>query len=113
MAKNICIVCGKEKNGIEIKSDFIIESIRWFKRNITKNEQSNRLVVCKECYPKYKELWSKQSGRQKLYIGLGLAFAVVSLLISPRVGTVAIAALLLLFLYLLSLLNYVPRIKLK
>ncbi|MEM0086893.1 MAG: hypothetical protein QW774_03510 [Candidatus Micrarchaeaceae archaeon] len=108
--KSYCIICGKEKQGIPIEEDFVIESIRWFKRNVTKNEQHNRLVVCRECYPKYAKQRKSFESRRTLYIALGIAFIILSVLISPRATTIAIAVAVAVFLYLLSFLSYMPKL---
>ena len=34
--KVVCIICGKEKDGIPVKIDSIIKAIRWIKTNITR-----------------------------------------------------------------------------
>jgi hypothetical protein len=106
-----CIICGKEKKGREVDEDYIIKGIRWFKRNITKNEKGNKLVVCNECYPKYLEYRKKFERRQITYILLGSLFLIFGLIISPTLGTLFVGLGLLLFLYLLSLLNYMPKLK--
>jgi hypothetical protein len=110
--KSYCIICGQEKDGIEIENDYVISTIRWFKRNITKNEKDNKIVVCKECYPKYKVLRKRFENRQKIYITLGILFIIFGMIISPRVGTLIVTVIVAIFLYLLSLLSYTPKIKL-
>ncbi|MGC8586920.1 MAG: hypothetical protein ACP5K9_01365 [Candidatus Micrarchaeia archaeon] len=110
--KSYCIICGQEKDGIEIESDYVIDAIRWFKRNVTKNEQRNRIVVCKDCYPKYKILRKRFEKREKIYIILGILFIITGTVISPRIGTFIVTVIVAVFLYLLSLLSYIPKIKL-
>ncbi len=110
--KSYCIICGQEKDGIEIESDYVIDAIRWFKRNVTKNEQRNRIVVCKDCYPKYKTLRKRFEKREKIYIILGILFIITGTVISPRIGTFIVTVIVAVFLYLLSLLSYIPKIKL-
>jgi hypothetical protein len=108
--KVVCIICGENKPGIRIKEDTVIRSIKWIKRNITKNEKNNTLVVCRGCYPKYSKERSKYTSRQVLYIALGILFAIFSLLLNPAPLTLLIAAMVLLFFYGLSLLNYSPAL---
>ncbi len=109
--KSFCIICGNETNGIEVENDFVINSIRWLKTKVTKNVKNNRLVVCKACYPKYKEQRKRYESRQRLYLAFGIIFAFLSIVVSPRIGTVLISAAVVLFLYLMSLLSYMPKIR--
>ncbi len=109
--KSYCIICGRERNGIEVEEDFVIKSIRWFKRNVTKNEEGNKLVVCNECYPKYLKYRRRFVGREIIYLTLGFLFLVFGLIVSFRLSTLIIGLLLILFLYLLSLLSYMPKLK--
>lgn len=109
--KSYCIICGEEKDGIEIKDDYVLSSIRWFKTNVTKTEKNNRLVVCKDCYPKYASMRKRYESRQALYVGLGIVFAIMSLVLAPSVTTLFMDIILILFLYALSLLTYMPKLK--
>jgi hypothetical protein len=108
--KSVCILCGKEKQGVPVKEDRVIDAIRWFKKNVTKNEQHNFLVVCKEDYPRYRKERSKYTSRRIIYIGLTLFLGLGFFILNPS----PLAVLLLLFLlalgYLFSLLNYMPDI---
>lgn len=113
MPKSYCIVCGKERNGIAVEDDYVLGSIRWFKERVTKNVKNNRLVVCKECYPKYSASRKKFEFRQKVYVGLGIAFAAVSLIVSPRLPTLLVSIVVFAFLFALSLMSYTPRITIK
>lgn len=113
MPGRYCIMCGKQRNGIEIKSDRVLEAIRWFKRNVTKDEKRNTLVVCKECYSTYKKNRDRYTSRQALYAILGFLFAVFSLLLSPQLTTVLLCIIIFAVLYLLSLLNYTPALSIK
>mgnify|MGYP001626225261 CR=1 FL=1 len=109
--KSVCIICGQEKLGIEVKEDYVIQAIRWFKRNVTKNEQGNKLVVCKDCYVKYSEMRAKYESRTKLYLTLGLLFLVFSFLVSSnKIAGLAMGVSVFLLLYLISFLSYVPAL---
>jgi len=108
-----CIMCAKKKDGIEVKEDHVLGALRWVKRNITKDEKRNRLVVCKECYLDYKKRRSKYTGRQILYLVLGFLFVILGIAISPSLQTIGLAMLLLVILYLISLLNYTPSLSIK
>lgn len=88
----------------------MIRAIRWFKRNVSRNEKGSRLVVCKECYPAYKKRRDKYISRQILYLILGMLFAIVGLVARLALTTLAVAALVIVGMYLLSLLNYAPSI---
>lgn len=105
----VCIICGKERVGIPVKNDYIIEAIRWIKTNITKNEKNNRLVVCKECYPKYKKERDRFISRFAIYVGLGVVFVITGSLIGGF-GALLYTLPVLLLLFLLSLLNYMPAL---
>ena len=52
--KEYCIICGERRSGLPVEDDYVISAIRWFKANVTKNEKNNSLVVCRDCYSKYK-----------------------------------------------------------
>ena len=112
MVKSYCIICGEEKNGLPIQNDMVLDAIRWFKQNVTKNEKGNRLVVCKECYPKYADRRKKFETRQATYLAIGIIFAALGLLFAFSLATLSVAILLIAFLYLLALLNYVPKVAL-
>ena len=111
--KSYCIVCGKERQGIEVEDDYVLDSIRWFKKNVTKNERGNRLVVCSGCYLNYKKSRAKYESRQRLYLGLGVLFVIMSLVASFQATTLIVSLLVLLLLYFFSLLSYMPRISIK
>ena len=113
MAKKYCIICGKEKGGIAVEGDAVLGAIRWFKSNVTKNEQGNRLVVCEGCYAQYKKERKRYESRRAIYLGLGVLFLVVSVAMSPKAATVAAALGVFALLYLFSLMSYVPRIGIK
>ncbi|MDE1854802.1 MAG: hypothetical protein KGH57_00570 [Candidatus Micrarchaeota archaeon] len=113
MQKSYCIICGKERSGIAVENDTVLGSIRWFKANVTKDEKNNRLVVCKECYPKYSAGRAKFESRQKLYIGLGFVFAALNILIARNLASLVVSIFIVLLLFALSFLSYMPRINIK
>ena len=115
LKKTYCVICGKEKKGLDVDEDEKIKLVRWIKRNILKNAKNNGLVVCKECYPKYVEMRDKYQKRQATYIGLALLFGIVALIVSPRLTTIISIVLLAVFLYILDLMNYMTfrAVKLK
>lgn len=113
MQKSYCIICGKEKKGIAVENDFVLDTIRWFKKNVTKSGKNNKLVVCKEDYKTYALSRRKFESRQKLYVIFGVLFVILSLLVSRSASTLPIAILIMLLLYLFSFLSYMPRISIK
>ena len=112
MAKSYCMMCGKERKGIEVQDDYVLGALRWFKRNVTKDEQGNRIVVCRDCYSDYKKRRGTYESRQRLYLALGVLFVIISLIISLRALTVLVSLLVLAVMYLFSLMSYVPKIRL-
>jgi VIT1/CCC1 family predicted Fe2+/Mn2+ transporter len=110
MAKSYCIMCGNERKGISVAEDRVLGAVRWFKRNVTKDEKGNRLVVCKDCYAEYSKRRRAYESRQMLYLALGVAFFAISVAVSPSPVTVLIATAVLAGVYLLSLLSYTPKI---
>lgn len=113
MANSYCMMCGKERKGIAVKEDSVLAALRWFKRNVTKDEKGNRLVVCRDCYPEYRKRRGSYESRQRLYLSLGIIFVVVSLVLSPRALTVLVSLLVLAVVYLFSLMSYIPKIDLE
>lgn len=113
MKKVYCIVCGKEKKGIAVQDDLVLDFLRWFKRNVTRNEKGSGLVVCKDDYVAYKTSRKKYESRQRAYLVLGTLFVMLTIAIYPGVATVLTSLLVLFFIVLLSLLSYTPRISIK
>ena len=115
MKENRCIVCGEQKNGLEVKEDYIIGSIRWIKRNITMGfwpEKGSRLVVCKGCYPKYSKYRTAYVRKSIMYPTLGVLFLIALLFVSPnKVLAIIYGLILIIVMYALSLLTYTPAVK--
>jgi hypothetical protein len=112
MAESRCIICGERRNGLEVKGDYTISAIRWFKRNVTRNEKNYRLVVCKGCFLKYKKARDSYQRKRVAYTTLGVIFAVLLVLSSGgRLLTIIYGAGIVLFLYLLSQLSYMPDVR--
>jgi hypothetical protein len=115
MKENRCIICGEKKDGLEVKEDYVIGVLRWIKRNVTKGfwpEKGAHLVVCKGCFPKYHKYRAAYSRRAVLYTALGVMFLIVLVVISPiRLLGLAYGLALLAITYLLSLLTYMPALK--
>lgn len=115
MKESYCIMCGKKKDGIEIKEDNVIGILRWFNQKVLRiPPKNNRIVVCSECYQKYNTQRKKYVSRQWMYIILGVLFIVFCLISSALGGNIIVGLLLgigvLLLLYLCSFLIYVPEL---
>lgn len=92
----------------------MINSIRWFKRNVTRNEKNNRLVVCRECYPKYAAARRKFESRERLYLALGVVFAALNMIVArSSLASLLVSAAVILLMLALAFLSYVPRISIK
>ncbi|MCL5419808.1 MAG: hypothetical protein M1354_02920 [Candidatus Marsarchaeota archaeon] len=111
--KVVCIICGKEKDGIPVKIDSIIKAIRWIKTNITRNEKNNILVVCRDDYQAYAKARKKYTSRQALYLTLGVIFFIIGNVMALSLAGFAITVLVLAMFYGLSLLSYAPALELR
>jgi len=112
MAEERCIICGERRSGLSVNEDNTIRFIRWFKRNITKNEKGYRLVVCKDDYQKYYKARKKFESRRALYLALGVVFTVLMLFVSQnKVWALVYGAIIIVFFYLLTYLTYMPSLK--
>lgn len=111
MKETRCIICGEKRNGLAVRSDRMIAAIRWVKRNVTKNEKSYNLVVCRDCFLKYKKARDGYQRKQATYTAMGLVFAVLLLFVSGfRLSAFAAGAAITAFMYLLSQLSYMPGV---
>jgi hypothetical protein len=112
ISNNRCIICGKAKPGLAVKDDFVLNSIRWFKHNITKNEKGYHLVVCKECYLKYQKERNKYVKRQIFYLIIGILFAMMLIFVSRgSLPSIGFGILMVLILYVFSLFSYMPAVE--
>ncbi len=104
-------MCGEKRKGLRVREDYVIKSIRWFKRNVTRNEKGYVLVVCKEDYPKYYKARKKFESRRALYIALAVVFAALMVFISQNKLTALVYGIIVVFFfYLLSHLTYMPSL---
>lgn len=106
-----CIVCGKQKGGLPIEEDNVIRTIRWFKRNVTKDEQKNGLVVCRDDYEEYRKNRDRFTTRRAIYVAIGVLMLVLGLALSLRIQTLLLGSAIIIALYMLALLNYTPKLK--
>ncbi len=105
-----CMYCGERRDGLEIREDSVINAMRWIKRNITRNERGYRIVVCKDDFPKYLKARKRFEGRQRIYLALGIIFAITVTIAGRSIISVFYAIAVLVFIYLFSLLTYVPAL---
>jgi hypothetical protein len=112
--KSYCLVCGKEKDGIPIKEDYVVGMMRWFNRKVMRRGGNNKVVICRECYPKYSKFRGKFVLRQRAYLILGILFialGAVWVALMKNASALIMGILFTILLYVLSLLNYVPDIE--
>ena len=111
MVEKRCIVCGIKRDGLPVREDNVIMAIRWFKRNVTKNEKGYNLVVCRDCYKKYEKSKHTYDRRRILYTSLGVIVAVLWIIVGGiRIDTVITAIVFIGIMYLLSLISYTPSL---
>ena len=101
--------------GIEIEEDDVIRTIRWFNRKILRTpDRNNKIVICSDCYDKYKKYRKRYKSRQRTYIILGVLFAVFGIIVAQnKIVAVLLGIVIIVALYLLSFLSYMPELKLK
>ncbi len=103
-----CIICGKKKKGVAVTEDRVLRLLRWFKGNVTHDLKGNSLVVCNEDLEAYKKKRDHFNSRQKIYLALGVIFAILGLIASFSLKSITVSALVIIALYLISLINYTP-----
>jgi hypothetical protein len=86
----------------------MIDVIRWWKR-MRKTEKSYRLVVCRECFDKYSKARQRYKRRQLECMILGIVFAAMLIISRPLQGALFGTAIVV-FMYLVSQLNWVPAL---
>jgi hypothetical protein len=113
--EKVCIICAEKKDGIEVEDTAVIKLIRKIKRKLS-IAQNNQLVVCYDHLEDYKK--KRQDFEKKLILNglLGAFFFAIAFilpLLSGRfdISSFIVAALLMAFLLLLSMLVYIPPIK--
>ena len=117
MAK-VCIIHQKESDGIPVRDDLILKTIRGAKRML-KVSTGNQLVVCKAHVEEAKKRRAKFERSMMTLAGIGALFGVVMLAISilsqKSIFDVLRAIVLLVFLVLvmamLSLYQYFPALE--
>lgn len=111
-SKSVCIMCGQEQDGLEVKDDSILRALRWIKTNITRSPKNYRLVVCKEDFLKYKKRKDSYDRKQIAYVALGVVFLVVLIAFANGrfLSAFFYGAIVVIFLYLLAQLSYIPAV---
>ncbi|MCL4403669.1 MAG: hypothetical protein M1500_00255 [Candidatus Marsarchaeota archaeon] len=113
-----CVMCGAEKPGIPIREDVVFRAYRALihaSRTITGrgalNKRKFNLVVCREDYPKYKKLRNSYLRKEFTYVGIGVIFTALMMLVSPsKLLALAYGLVLILFLYILAQISYMPAL---
>jgi len=110
MKKTVCVVCKKEKKGVRVEDDPVIEAIRGIKERLNISKR-NILVVCKECLPKAEEK-RKRFERSVMTWGiLAVLVAVLLLLISFSIQSLLLSVVTAVLFMLLALLSYFPKVE--
>ena len=110
--KKVCIMCGKEKEGLNVKEDHVITAMRWVKRNITKNPKNYHMVVCKDDFLAYKKKRDSFERKRAAYVIIGVLFTLLLLAFANGrfLGAIFYGVGIIIFMYLLSLLSYMPAV---
>jgi hypothetical protein len=105
-----CIICGERREGLRVRQDYQIGLIRWFKRNLLRNEKGYGLVVCKECYPKWKKSKDSYNRKQGTYIAIGVLFGIFLAAFSGGniLPAILYGAAVVVFMYALAQISYMP-----
>ncbi len=112
MAKrNMCIICGKEREGLAVRDDAVILGLRWIKRNVTRSAKNYRLVVCKDDFLKYKKGRDSYQRKQMAYVTLGVLFlAGMAFFGHGNLGAIAAGLGIAIFMFLLAQVSYMPAV---
>jgi hypothetical protein len=111
MAKTVCIICGKEKNGLPVKDDYVIRALRWIKTYVTKNSKNYNLVVCKEDFLAYKKKRDSFERKLIIYGAIGIIFTIAIFIGSAgRPSAILVGLVITLGLLALAHVNYMPAV---
>ena len=109
----MCIICGKEKTGLPVKDDYILQSIRWIKTNITHNVKNYKLVVCKDDFLAYQKKRDGFERKEIIYGAVGIVFLIALVITSEgNIGAVFVGLGVTLGLLALSHVSYIPAVEL-
>ena len=113
MKKTVCIICGKEKNGLQVKDDYVLETLRWIKTNITKNVKNYNLVVCKEDFLTYQKKRDGFERKEIIYGAIGVIFLIALIITSQgNIGAVFVGLAVTIGLLALAHVSYIPAVEL-
>ncbi len=102
-------MCGNKREGLEVLPDYVLNTIRWFKR-VTGTEKKYGLVVCRDCFENYRNVRQKYKRHQAECVAIGIVFAAVLVAFNPMKGVIYGGAVVL-FMYLLSQLSWMPALR--
>jgi cobalamin biosynthesis protein CobD/CbiB len=106
-----CIICNEQKDGLGIKPDAVVGTLRWLNGHTFKYKNPYRPVVCRGCFLKYRKSRATFERKRAIYLVIGIVFAIVLVLASKGNAYSLLAGLgVIAFMYLLSLINYVPEL---
>ncbi|MEM3555914.1 MAG: hypothetical protein QXF56_04320 [Candidatus Micrarchaeia archaeon] len=108
--KTVCIVCQKEKKGLRVEDDPVIDTIRKIKEKLHAST-GNTLVVCKECLPKAEEKRRRFERTAMTWGVLAVLMAVLLLLISFSIQSLLLAIVMGVVFMLLALVSYYPKVE--
>ncbi|MGI0100544.1 MAG: hypothetical protein ACREBH_02390 [Candidatus Micrarchaeaceae archaeon] len=109
--ESVCIMCGEKRNGLKVKDDWVINSMRWLKRRVSKNVNKRDLIVCKECFLKYRKRRDSYERKQVVYVAIGVIFLVViSVAAGGRISAILAGFAIAVFMFLLAQLSYMPEV---
>ena len=108
-----CMICGSQKDGIDVRPDWVIGALKWLNTHTVKYKNPYRPVVCRDCFQKYRKARRSFERKRIAYLAIGVLFAAV-LSAASRLSPYALLASagVVAFMYLLSLVSYMPDIQL-
>ena len=107
-----CIICGENKDGLDIKVDNVVLAIRWLNRHTIRALNPYRPVVCRECFQKYYKTRKSYERKQIAYVIIGVLFAFFLVIASKAAPAAFLFGLAIIaFMFLLSLVTYVPVVE--
>lgn len=116
--KSVCIICEKEKAGVPVKEDRVIQFIRGVKNRLG-IAKGYRLVVCNSCWAEYEKKRKSYERSMLTWLVLGAALLVVMLILFLLTGRInlfnmimtvfMIAVLFLIMAALVFISRYIPK----
>ncbi len=115
---NRCILCGNEKPGIAIREDSIlgvyrkvVHAFRTVTGRGALNNRNYHLVVCRDDYQKYRKMRSSYVRKEVTYVGIGIVFTALMMIVSPsKLLALLYGLILIAFLFLLAQVSYMPAL---